>query len=139
SLVSAMSIQPVLIDGQWIVSAGSKTFHATNPATKQPLPHQFPVSPWSEVEAALEAAAQTFEQTRQWPGVRFADFLEAYAVAIETDAEAIVTVVYEESGYPLVARLKTGELPRSTYQLRQSAAAARDGSWRQATIDTRAG
>jgi 2,5-dioxopentanoate dehydrogenase len=134
-----MSVHQVLINGEWISSAGSKTFQATNPATKKPLEPQFPVSPWGEVETALQSAARAFEQSRQWSGARFADFLEAYANAIEADADAIVTAAHQETGYPVDPRLKNGELPRTTDQLRQAATAAREGSWRRATIDTQAG
>ncbi len=40
--------------------------------------------------------------------------------------------------WPSSPRLKDVELPRTVNQLRQAAAAARDGSWVQATIDTKA-
>jgi len=134
-----MSTQPVLINGEWTSSAGGESFQATNPSTKQSLDPVFPVSPWDEVEAAIKAAAAAFASVRDWPGSRFADFLEAYAEAIEADAKAIVSAAHAETGYPLEPRLKSGELPRTTDQLRQAAAAAREGSWRRATIDTKTG
>ena len=131
-----MSAQKILIDGSWQESAGSDVFQATDPATKQPLDPQFPVSPWSEVEQAVQAAAAAFETVRSWPGERFAAFLEAYADGIESEADAIITAANLETALPVEPRLKGGELPRTTDQLRQAAAAARDGSWRQATIDS---
>lgn len=131
-----MTMQPVLINGEWTASTGTKSFQATNPATKQPLEPQFPVSPWSEVEAAIQAADAAFAQVRQWPGDRFAAFLEAYADSIEAAADAIVDAAHQETAYPLEPRLRNGELPRTTNQLRQAATAAREGSWRRATIDT---
>ena len=110
-----MSIQPVLINGQWTTSAGGKSFQATNPATKRPLPPEFPVSPWSEVESALQAANRAFEQIRQWPGARFASFLEAYADGIEADAErcrelldrstAVATALSPYIGYAATAEV----------------------------------
>ena len=45
----------VLIDGRWAASAGRETFTATNPANGQPIPGDYPVSPWSELEQALQA------------------------------------------------------------------------------------
>ncbi|MGD9855754.1 MAG: aldehyde dehydrogenase (NADP(+)) [Planctomycetaceae bacterium] len=134
-----MSVQSVLIEGAWRDSAGSNTFQAVNPATKAPLPERFPVSPWSEVEQALQAADKAFATVRQWPGERFARFLEAFADAIESRAAAIVERAHLETALPVEPRLKNVELPRTTSQLRQAAAAARDGSWRLATIDTQAG
>ena len=74
---------PVLIDGQWLASSGTKTFQAVNPATEETLPGDFPVSPWSEIDQAIEAAAAAAKQMRGWPGSRFADLLEAYADEIE--------------------------------------------------------
>ena len=44
----------------------------------------------------------------------------------------------EETGLAIAPRLKDVELPRTTTQLRQAAAAAREGSWTQAVIDSKA-
>ncbi len=134
-----MSVQPVLIDGDWRESAGDDTFQAVNPATKQPLTDEFPVSPWSEVEEVLQAADVAFATVRGWSGERFAAFLDAYADAIEARIDAIVDLAHQETGLPVEPRLKNVELPRTTNQLRQAAAATRDGSWVNATIDTATG
>jgi 2,5-dioxopentanoate dehydrogenase len=134
-----MAVQPVLIDGSWQASAGSQTFQAVNPATRQPLEDAFPVSPWGEVERAIAAADAAFQQVRDWPGERFAAFLEKYADQIEARADAIVETANLETALPVEPRLKNAELPRTTNQLRQAAAAAREGSWTLPTIDTTAG
>jgi NADP-dependent aldehyde dehydrogenase len=42
-----------------------------------------------------------------------------------------------ETALPIKPRLRDVELPRTTAQLRQAAAAARDGSWSMPTIDTK--
>jgi 2,5-dioxopentanoate dehydrogenase len=131
-----MQTQPVLIDGQWRESAGSQTFQPVNPNTREPLPFSYPVSPWREIEAALEAAHRAFHEVRCWPGSRFADFLEAYAAAIETRTEALVEAAHLETALPVSPRLKEVELPRTINQLRQGAGAAQDESWRLPTIDT---
>lgn len=130
--------QPILLNGHWQDSQGKQTFQAVNPANRQPLPDEFPVSPWPEVDAALTAASTAFETTRNWPGERFAAFLEAYAAAIETNAAAIVAMANLETGLPVEPRLKNVELPRTVSQLRQAAAAAREGSWALPTIDSKA-
>ncbi|MCA9115559.1 MAG: aldehyde dehydrogenase (NADP(+)), partial [Planctomycetaceae bacterium] len=134
-----MTAQHVLIDGKWQPSTGGQTFQANNPATGQPLPEQYPVSPWEEVERALEAAARAFREVRAWPGERFAAFLEACATQIEQRADELVEIASQETALPASPRLKDVELPRTVGQLRKAAAAAREGSWRQPTIDTETG
>ncbi|MEZ6132948.1 MAG: aldehyde dehydrogenase (NADP(+)) [Planctomycetaceae bacterium] len=130
---------PVLINGQWLASAATQTFQAVNPATEQSLPGEFPVSPWSEIDQALQAAADASKAMRGWPGNRFADFLEAYASEIEARADALVAAAHAETALPVSPRLKDGELPRTTNQLHQAAQAARTSSWCCPTIDTATG
>lgn len=131
-----MTSQPVLINGHWQASTGTQQFQAVNPATKELLTEIYPVSPWSEVEAALAAAATAFKEVRTYPSGRFADFLEAYAVEIERIADDIVQAAHLETGYPVSPRLKDGEMVRTLHQLRQASAAARNQSWTVPTIDT---
>ena len=126
-----MTTHPVLIDGQWKASAGKKTFQAVNPATKEPLPGDYPVSPWSEVEEAINAAARAAEAVRGWNGSRFAEFLEEYVKRVEQRAPELIAIANLETGLPVVPRLQDVELPRTTNQLRQGAKAARDGSKRR--------
>jgi alpha-ketoglutaric semialdehyde dehydrogenase len=132
-----MATEHVLINGEWRASKGAETFQAINPATKQNLPQVFPVSPWAEVEEAIKAAAVASAAVRHWADERFAAYLEAYAQKIEERSADIVQIAHLETGLPVEPRLKTAELPRTINQLRQSASAARDGSWRAATIDSK--
>src|SRR5688572_9353240 len=104
--------QPILLNGNWQPSQGRKSFRAVGPSNRAPLPDEFPISPWEEVEAALEAAARAFEITRTWPGERFAAFLEEYASNIEQHADAIVQSAHTETALPVEPRLKSVELPR---------------------------
>ncbi|MHC4877441.1 MAG: aldehyde dehydrogenase (NADP(+)) [Planctomycetota bacterium] len=127
---------PVLINGEWIASSGTKTFQAVNPATTEAIVGDYPVSPWEEIEAAIDAAAAASREMRGWSGERFAAFLEAYADAIEARADELVDLASQETALPASPRLKDVELPRTTNQLRQAAAAARTGSWSCPTIDT---
>lgn len=131
-----MSVQPVLIDGQWTNSTGTATFRAVDPATREPLADEYPVSDWDEVERAVQAAADAFRASRGCPGERFARFLEQYADCIEARADELVKTANQETALPASPRLKDVELPRTTNQLRQAAAAAREGSWAMPTIDT---
>lgn len=132
-------VHPVLINGEWVASAGTKTFQAANPTTEEMLPGEFPVSPWSEIDAVLETASTTSRELRGTSGEKFAAFLETYADEIEKRTDALVAAAHAETGLPVSPRLKDGELPRTTNQLRQAAAAARTSSWASPTIDTATG
>jgi NADP-dependent aldehyde dehydrogenase len=133
-----MSIQPVLIDGAWRPSSGTKSFQTLNPATKTPLPDTYPVSPWGEIETAVKAAARAAQEVSKWPGERFARFLERYADRIEARAADLVSLANQETALAIEPRLAKAELPRTTNQLRQAAGAARDGSWLRPIIDSKA-
>ena len=110
----ANSIQPILLNGHWTSSTGTSVFQAVNPMTEELLPGKFPVSPWEEIETAINAAAKVSRQMRGWPGSRFADFLECYAKEIEARAELLIEAAHAETGLPVSPRLKDGELPRTT-------------------------
>lgn len=131
-----MSVQQIYLNNAWVTSSGSTTFQATDPSTGQTLSTQFPVSPWSELDTALEAATKAFETAYRWPGSKFAAFLRAYADQIEASADALCAAAHRETALPISPRLADGELPRTTNQLRQAADAAENGSWCCPTIDT---
>ena len=133
------TVHPVLLNGCWAKSQATTTFQAVNPTTEETLPGVFPVSPWDEIDAMLQIAADTSREMRGWPGSRFADFLEVYANEIEARADLLVETAHAETALPKSPRLKDGELPRTTNQLRQAAQSARTESWRVPTIDTAAG
>lgn len=132
-----MSVQSVLIAGQWRGAASTGTFQAENPATKSPLADQYPISSWSDCDAALDAAVAAAAALRKLPPAKLADFLERYAQAIEAKAEALIAMAHAETALPVKPRLSEAELPRTVNQLRQAAQAARDGSWAMPTIDTK--
>ena len=87
----------------------------------------------SHVEAACEAAAAAFAEYRGTSGETRASFLETIADNIESIRDELVTRAVAESGLP-EARL-TGEVGRTTGQLRLLAAVLREGSWNEARID----
>lgn len=132
-----MSVQPVLIDGQWRRSQGKVQFAAVDPSTGEELAERYPVSPWDEVEEAVAAAARCFRIVRTWPGARFARFLEEFARLIEERGDSIVEAAHKETALPIAPRLKDAELPRTLQQMRQAAEAAREGTWRRPIIDSR--
>ncbi|HUE72131.1 MAG TPA: aldehyde dehydrogenase family protein, partial [Pirellulaceae bacterium] len=128
---------PVLIAGHWKNSTASSTFRSENPATRQPLPDEYPVSTWQDCDEALAAAAAAFERMRGLSGERIGSFLDAFAARIESAADELARMAHLETALPISPRLAGNELPRTTGQLRQAAAAAREGSWAMPTIDTK--
>ncbi|MDB5386731.1 MAG: aldH [Planctomycetaceae bacterium] len=133
-----MSSQPVLIGGEWVSSIATKIFQASNPATGEVLPGVYPVSPWSEIERAIQSAASAAKVMRGWSGERFAKFLEAYAVRIEAKKAELVAQAHLETALPAEGRLAGNELPRTINQLKTAAVAARSASWCSPTIDSKA-
>ena len=119
-----MSLEPVLIAGQWRESEKTGTFQAANPATEELFSAVYPISSWSDCEAALNSAHDAFLAMRVMPGERIAIFLESYAAKIEERAEALIEMAHLETALPktpaplpmaiLVSR-RTGEfLPDTT-------------------------
>jgi NADP-dependent aldehyde dehydrogenase len=132
-----MTMQPVLIDGKWNQSDAAGSFKAANPTTKTLLPEEYPVSSMAEAEQAIQAAQRAIVELRSKTPNDIANFLETYAAAIEARTDDLVELAYAETALAKSPRLRDVELPRTANQLRQAAAAARNRSWRQATIDTK--
>jgi NADP-dependent aldehyde dehydrogenase len=132
-------VHPVLIAGSWREADASGTFHAHNPTTREPIPDEYPVSKWSDCNAALDAAVGAAKALRKISGEQIANFLAAFAARIEARKDDLVAMAHAETALPKSPRLADGELPRTTDQLRQAAAAAKSGSWKNAVIDTAAG
>ena len=128
---------PILIEGNWRQASVSGTFSAVDPNTSQPLSDQYPISTWSDCEAALDSAARASVQLRSAGAEPIAAFLEEYANRIDANAEVLAKSAATETGLAFAPRLKGVELPRTTNQLRLAAAAARDGSWSMPKIDTK--
>jgi len=126
----------VLVANRWRPANFSGYFRAENPATKEPL-DEYPVSTWDDCDEALSAAVEAFEELRKLPAAKLAEFLEAYAGRIEARKDEIVKLASQETALPVTPRLAGNELPRTTDQLRQAAAAAREGAWAAPTIDAK--
>jgi 2,5-dioxopentanoate dehydrogenase len=134
-----MTLEPVLIAGEWRQPVNpSGSFKAIDPTAGKPLPESYPVSSIDDITAAFRAADDAVVALRSIPVEAVARFLEDYAARIEAAADALVERAGRETGLPAAPRLSKVELPRTTGQLRQGAAAARDRSWTLATIDTKA-
>ncbi len=132
-----MAVEKILVAGEWRNASANSTFQAESPATAAILAGEFPVSSWQDCEVALIAAASAAKEMRTVPAEKLANFLELYAQKIEAQAAALVERASAETGLATSPRLKDVELPRTTTQLRQGAAAAREGSWQRAVLDTK--
>ena len=131
-----MTQEEIFIAGDWREARAPETFRATNPATKEPTDALYPVSSWADCDAALEASQKAYQVMRTLKGGEIASFLETYADKIEESSDELVETAHTETALPKSPRLGDVELPRTTSQLRQAAAAAREGSWRNPVIDT---
>ena len=131
-------VAPVLIGGAWREPEVVDVYGAEDPATAQPLAPRFAVSDWSDVDAALNAAASAAATQPTPPAERIAAFLRDYAQRIEADAEAVCATAAQETGLPVTPRLKDVELPRTTNQQRLAATAALDAAWRLPQWDAQA-
>lgn len=133
------TLEPLLCAGQWRPAKESwGHFRAKNPTTGEAIGPQFPICGKDDLEAMLAAAVGVADVLAATPPARIADFLEAYAKAIDDDAQTLVALAHAETALPATTRLGSGELPRTSNQLRQAATAVRRYSWTQPVIDTAA-
>ena len=134
------TLQPVLIAGDWRAAKKPEgDFCASNPATGALIGSRFPISGEDDVEAALAAAENASVELSAIDPEKIASFLERYADGIEAAAEQLVAIAHQETALPAPTRLAGNELPRTTGQLRQSAAAVRSLAWTNPVIDTKGG
>jgi len=130
--------QPILIGGEWRPADAVSNFQPLNPQTKEPTGEIYPVSSVSDVDQAVKIGAEASEQLLPVSANKIAQFLDLYADRIEARRDEIVEMAHLETAYPKETRLDGIELPRTTNQLRQAAKSARDRSWTQPVIDTKA-
>jgi 2,5-dioxopentanoate dehydrogenase len=133
-----VTLEPVWIAGRWHAeSAPEGELQSFNPRSGEALPPRFPVSGDATLRAALRAGRAAAEELRGVSPERIASFLERCAGNIEAQRDALVESAHLETGLPKEPRLRNVELPRTTDQLRQAAAAARSRSFIDAQIDTK--
>ncbi len=133
-----MVLQKIFVDGNWREGEYDGTFQAVNPTTKQKISGDFPVTTWPEMNRVLNAAEDASVAMRDISGNQIADFLDDYVVRINARHDELVAMAQQETalGDTEGGRLHTIEFNGMTGQLSQAAAAARDGSWRDARITT---
>ena len=132
-----MTIQPVLIAGKWLAANATSSFQAENPATGEKFPEAYPVSSWADCDAALNAAVEAADILRTVPAEQLATFLTRYADRIDARKTELAGIAHAETALAKSPRLADVEIPRTTNQLRQAAAAALDGAWALPTIDAK--
>lgn len=115
-------------------SMGETIFYASNPATGNQLETPYHEATLQEVDEAIGLAEAAFTTYREKTGVEKAVFLETIADELAALEQEIVKIGSQETGLP-GGRL-TGELGRTTGQLRLFASLLRNGSWVDARIDT---
>jgi alpha-ketoglutaric semialdehyde dehydrogenase len=111
--------------------AGS--FRAVDPSDGAALDPAYRFAAGQLVARAAELAEAAFEPFRAAPVEQRARLLELAADEIDAVGDAAAERAHHETGLPL-PRL-TGEVARTTGQLRLFAAALREGSWNGARID----
>ena len=129
-------MEKILVDGEWRVAEATGSFSAIDPNTSETLDHEYPVSGLADVDAVLAAGLGASRELRGVDREKVARFLERYADLVDERQDAITEAANLETALAVSPRLKDVELPRTTNQLRQAAAAARDRSWTLPTIDT---
>jgi 2,5-dioxopentanoate dehydrogenase len=122
----------MLIAGTPVQGSG-QPIHAFDPSTGQVLEPPYNYGDESDVDAACAAAATAFAAYRSTSAEERARFLETIAANIEAISEHLIARAVAESGLPQ-ARI-TGEVGRTTGQLRLFAGVLREGSWNDARID----
>ena len=129
-------MQDILVGGVWRAAAASETFRTVDPTSGRERDGVWPVSGWGDVDAALDAAVTAGAELGRLPDAARGAFLEAYATKLEADRDALVAIAHAETGLAVAPRLRDVEFSRMLDQLRQAAAAAREGTWRMAMLDT---
>jgi alpha-ketoglutaric semialdehyde dehydrogenase len=115
------------------VRGDAETFVAENPADGSTLEPVYQRGSSKLIARAAELAEQAFEPFRAAPTEQRARFLELAADEIDAVGEAAADRAHQETGLP-IGRL-TGEVARTTGQLRLFAATLREGSWNGARVD----
>ncbi|MGH3166516.1 MAG: aldehyde dehydrogenase (NADP(+)) [Trebonia sp.] len=115
------------------VYGDAETFRGENPADGSVLEPAYRNASGKLVARAAELAEDAFGAYRAAPVEQRARFLELVAGEIDAAGSAAAQRAHLETGLPM-ARL-TGEVARTTGQLRLFAATLREGSWNGARID----
>lgn len=123
----------MLIAGRPVRGSGAEV-RGFDPAVGRPLEPVYRHGDATHVDSACAAATEAFSTYRATTSEQRAHFLETVAANIEAISQTLIARAVAESGLPQ-ARI-TGEVGRTTGQLRLFASVLREGSWNGARIDT---
>ncbi|AFA75691.1 putative aldehyde dehydrogenase [Gordonia polyisoprenivorans VH2] len=122
----------MIIAGE-LVTGGGATISAIDPATGEHLEPSYRYGSATDVTSASIAADAAFDTYRSTGATERAAFLERIAERLDALTDDLVARAGSETGLP-AARL-TGEVARTSGQLRLFADTLREGSWQGARID----
>ncbi|RLS80066.1 MAG: aldehyde dehydrogenase (NADP(+)), partial [Planctomycetota bacterium] len=77
------SAEHVLVAGSWRPAAAAGTYQAVDPSSGLDRPAIWPVSGWSDVDEALDAAVSAAAELARLPGDALGGFLDRYAARLE--------------------------------------------------------
>jgi acyl-CoA reductase-like NAD-dependent aldehyde dehydrogenase len=97
-------VQPMWIDGEFVVPDSGSTIEVLNPYTEQVL-DTVPAGTSADVERAVAAAEAAFAHWRWMPAVERADFLHEIARKLRENGDALARQLTLEGGKPLVENL----------------------------------
>lgn len=117
-----------------VTQAGTQTFKSVNPRTKAEHPWDFYEATTDDVKAAVDAAADAFEEMRLYSAEKIAGFLDLVVEEIDALGDELVQVSDSETG--LGRPRLPGEQARTSNQFRAFARLLREGSYVEVIIDT---
>jgi alpha-ketoglutaric semialdehyde dehydrogenase len=115
-------------------ASGGEGFFAYNPIDGKPIEPPYFSASTEDVDAAVSAAQEAADFLAQSSGADRARLLRAIADGLDSAAESLIQRAMLETALPR-PRL-TGEVARTSGQLRLFASVAEEGSWVNARIDT---
>ena len=123
-----------LIEGIAVNPNDGTRFSGYNPTNGQPLEPEYISISKADVDRAVVAAEEAAEYLAQTSGADRARLLRAIGDGLDAASEALVERAMIETA--LSRPRLTGEVARTSGQLRLFAATAEEGSWLHARIDT---
>ena len=117
-----------------VSSSGGASFHGYNPADGRALDPAYTSANIADVNSAVSAATEAFDAFANISGTERALFLRAIADGIDAAAPELIERAHLETALP-IPRL-TGEVARTSSQLRLFAGVLEEGSWVTARIES---
>lgn len=99
------------IDGEWVASAGSRTFQTVNPADIREVVATYPAGDQADARAAIEAATKAFPAWAATTAVARGRILSQASQILETRKAELARLLTREEGKTLAE--STGEVQRA--------------------------